>query len=538
MTIEIIEYILISVIIFLQIREFSRTRKQINIFKNIIPNIELIYILKVELLTTDLERFSPQVILENVGRIQRKTQKDPNIYIQIDDKDRTNPYHSEDSLNGFVASNSDDENILPKVSLNILAYKGAPNAILNTILFSINKYLIRNRSSSADFILIKDIIERNVNTVEEDINLTISIPLYIGLVGTMLGIVIGLFNMPNMSISTNFQANDALLNEGIASLIGGVRIAMIASFTGLILTIINSGRNFKGSRSLVEARKNEFYTFIQVELLPIMNQGLASTFESLQRNLMKFNGEFTTNLAKLGGIFDSSYSTVIAQKELLDSLNKAKVSEMMQYNVKVLKQLEVSFKEFETFNSSMMDVNTFVTNSSLIVERTNELLNRTDNFKLIAENLEDKFNESQKLMEFLSSHFNSLEKHKEFTSNAVADVGHAISSSFKDLQEHIQNSSSSIKQFTVDEIEILKKVFSESKTNLVNLQHLGTINNNFSNFKDNTASQNEKIRQRLEEINKNIEISTRILETAERNKKYSTTKKVATYIKHFFGSEK
>ncbi len=256
--------------------------------------------------------------------------------------------------------------------------------------------------------------------------------------------------MPDLGLVLDTKAKDVMLNDGISLLIGGVKIAMIASFSGLLLTIINSGWAFKGSRSLMETKKNDFYTFIQIELLPIINQGLASTLESLQRNLLKFNEEFTVNLGQLSGIFDSNTKTITAQKELLDAIDKTKMSEMTRYNVKVMQQLEISVSQFEKFNGYMTNVNLFVANSQLIVNRTNELLARTDNFKVIADNLSSKLNQSQQLLEFLSAHFNKLEEHKEFASNAVADVGHAISSSFKDLQEHIQNSSEQVKEFTVE----------------------------------------------------------------------------------------
>ncbi len=464
MKVEIFEIFLIVIIIFIQIVVFVRTRQQITIFKNIIPKVDTLSISKVYVLSSDLEKLAPSVILDNIGQFSGKIQGAPSIFVQAVDFNRTAPSGYSTEANGQVVTQEYDPYAsLAKTEVNTIQHKGYSNPIFTNILFSINNYLIRNRGASSDFNLIKDIVERNTSAVEEDINLSISIPLYLGLMGTMLGIVIGLFNMPDLAMGTDSQASNSLLNDGISSLIGGVKIAMIASFTGLMLTILNSGGSFKGSRTLVEARKNEFYTFVQVELLPIINQGLSATLESLQRNLMKFNGEFASNLSRLGGIFDASYNTVVAQKDLLDSLNKAKVAEMMQYNVTILKQLEVSVKEFEKFNGSMMNVNAFVTNSAQMVDRTNELLNRTDNFKSIADNLENKLTQSQQLMDFLSVHFKNLEEHKEFTANAVADVGFAISSSFKDLQLHILSSSEAVKQFTVDEIEALRKVLSKAR---------------------------------------------------------------------------
>lgn len=56
------------------------------------------------------------------------------------------------------------------------------------ILDSINNYLQKNKGAVSDFMLIKDIVERNCDSKEEEITIQTPIPLYIGLMGTMLGI--------------------------------------------------------------------------------------------------------------------------------------------------------------------------------------------------------------------------------------------------------------------------------------------------------------------------------------------------------------
>ena len=378
----------------------------------------------------------------------------------------------------------------------------------------------------------KDIVERNTDAVEEDINLSVGTPLYLGLMGTMMGIVIALFNMPDLGVELGTEQTGKTLDEGIAMLIGGVKIAMIASFVGLMLTIINSGWVFKGSRSYSEAKKNEFYTFIQVELLPIINQGLAATLDSLQRNLLQFNKEFSSNLKGLTGVFDSNRSAIREQKELLDAIDKAKVSEMTKYNVAVLKQLDLSVGKFEKFNAFLSNTTQFVENSQLIVTKSNELLARTDNFKTIAENLDSKLNQSQQLLMFLSEHFNKLEEHKEYTSNTVADVGHSISETFKELKEHIQNSSEAVKQFTIDETEALKNALSESKTNLVNLEHLSTLKTDVSQFKNSSATQGERLKQTIEDLNRNMAKAIVILEQIENKKD------VISSVRNLFKSKK
>ena len=503
MKVETLEAMLVCVIVAIQLYIFIRTFIQIGLFRRIIPPSTSWEISKVLVPIEDLENLFPKDILANISNYK-------------------------------VADTYDVE----RTEVNILASEVKTNHILDNILFSINNYLIRNRGAASDFNLIKDIVERNTNALEEDINLSIGVPLYLGLMGTMMGIVIGLFNMPDLGIVLDTNAKDIMLNDGIGLLIGGVKIAMIASFSGLLLTIINSGWVFKGSRSLSEARKNDFYTFIQIELLPIINQGLASTLESLQRNLLKFNKEFTTNLSGISGIFDSSRKAIREQKELLDSIEKSKMVEMTKYNVRVLGGLEVSIREFEKFNQYLTNVNLFVDNSQQIVHKTNELLARTDNFKIIADNLDSKLSQSQRLLEFLSAHFEKLEEHKEFTSNAVADVGNAISETFQELKVHIQNSSEVVKNFTVDELELLKNALSNSKTNLSNLEHLSTLQTDVSQFKNISVSQGVRLSQVVESLNENMVKSINILEGIEQRILNKKKKSISTSFKNLFKSKK
>lgn len=530
MKIESIEILLVLVIVSIQIYVFARTLKQIRLFKNIIPSINSLWVSKTLVPSADLERLSPKEILANID-VYKNSNVVTSSYVPAGD------FGDSESPNLFFEENYHENNI-DKTEVNIIETDAKKNYVFEKILFSVNNYLIRNRGAASDFNLIKDIVERNTDAVEEDINSSIGIPLYLGLMGTMMGIVIGLFNMPDLGAAFDTKEKDLLLNEGIALLIGGVKIAMIASFVGLFFTIINSGWAFKGSRSFSEARKNELYTFIQVELLPLINQGLASTLESLQRNLLKFNNEFSTNLKGLTGIFDSSRNAIREQKELLDALDRAKVSDMTRYNVAVLKQLDVSVGQFEKFNAYLTNVTQFVENSQNIVSRTNELLARTDNFKNIADNLENKLNQSQLLMQFLSEHFNKLNEHKEFTSNAVADVGHSISETFKELKEHIQNSSEAVKQFTVDETDLLKTALSESKTNLGNLEHLATLKSDVSQFKNSSASQGERLKQAIDDLNKNMAKSIAVLEQIEKRSFSNRAKDITTSIKNLFKSKK
>jgi len=485
MTIEIAEGLLVLIIVVIQIWIFVSTYKKIESFKNAIPSIANFRIAK--------------------------------------------SFADEDQSEG---------------EFNIVECK-TNTPIISNILNSINTYLRRNKNSVSDFHLVKDITERNVDAIEEDINLTISIPLYLGLMGTMLGIVIGLFTMSDLSDATSGKMSDEQLGQGISGLLGGVKIAMLASFSGLLLTIINSGWVFKDAKSKIQSRKNDFYTFIQTELLPVVNQSLGATFESLQRNLLKFNSEFSSNLNKLSGIFNSNYQALVLQEKILSSLEQIDVAEVAKYNVKVLKELQVSTKEFEKFNVHVSHINDFVSNSKSLADKLDEIIFRTAAFKTIAEKVDSRLNESQALMTFLTAHFKQLEEHKNQVSsslkrnetlinNSIGEVGQSISATFGELKNHIGVFSDQIKEFTVEEIELLKRALSENKTNLSNLQFLETISKDVAQFKNGSASQGERIKQKADDIHKALDKSVTILENMDNASLTSRAKSLVSSIKGFF----
>jgi chromosome segregation ATPase len=265
---------------------------------------------------------------------------------------------------------------------------------------------------------------------------------------------------------------------------------------------------------------------------------MASTLDSLQRNLMRFNEEFNKNLTGLSGIFDSMRSAIREQKDLLDALDRAKVSDMTRYNVAVLKQLDVSVKQFERFNEHITNVNRFVESSATLVSRSNEILDRTDNFREIADGIKDRLQESRMLMEFLSAHFNNLESHKDHTNQAVVDVALAITDVFSQLKRHIEAASQEMKTFTVDELQILKDAFSQSRNNLGNLEHLSGLKADVAKWKETAAQQAEAVKKALDQMNGTMAKSKEILEKLESRSLAGRARGLKDSVARLFGPKK
>ena len=448
--IEKAEIILIGTIVFVQLLVFIRTCRQIRIFKAIIPDRDSI------------------------------------------------------TLTGQTpASQFAEQAPAPQITVT---EEGTLTGIFEKILLAINTYLTRNRGGAANFELIKDIVERNLGAVEDDIQATISIPVYLGLMGTMLGIVLGLFNMSNLSGAINDSLTrvqpggniSVQLGGSISVLLSGVKIAMISSFMGLALTMINSGWIFKGTRSRVEKKKNDFYSFIQTELMPEINESLSTTLQSLQRNLLAFNKDFSDNLSGLSAIFDHSRETMILQKELLQTLESTRIGEIATQNIKLFKAFKDSGEQLEKFGAYMVQMNSFITASYGLTVTARDVLERTENFGTIAGHLEHQFGENRKLMDFLSAHFTQLDEHKNYIERSVIDTGHSLSDIFRELKEHIGQTSFQVKKFTIDEMDVLRTTLSASGTNLGNLSYLEDLHTDLAEFKQNVAAQSQSLRGELQ----------------------------------------
>lgn len=85
-------------------------------------------------------------------------------------------------------------NTIVKVSEVVVDDKET-SSLLRDVIKTINNYLKKNKGGAADFHLIKDIVERHTDSLDEEINHKLPVPIYLGLMGTVLGIIIGLFSL-------------------------------------------------------------------------------------------------------------------------------------------------------------------------------------------------------------------------------------------------------------------------------------------------------------------------------------------------------
>jgi len=431
------------------------------------------------------------------------------------------------------------------------------NDVQGLILNAINTYLLRNRGNVSDFGLIRDIVERNTESLDEEINSQIPIPLYLGLMGTMLGIIIGLFFIPsidNMTVSsfqigdrityisteekgfvTNIypdktydlsfkDGNNTFLREkvkeneirkpvGVDILLGGVKIAMISSFIGLLLTVLLSGWFYKRAKILSEYRKNTFYTFIQTELLPVMANDTASVIRTLEYSLSNFNQEFGKNAV----LFNNSFvnlTEVVAEisevslqfKRLMAEIQKLNLLKISKVNADLLEKIKINSKGFDRFNMYLHEIDSFINSALQLNNSLNNQLLRTKSIEDVAQMINHNFEQNQKILTLIESGLMEIDSRKQILSDAVISVDDQIQKSLKALENHTIESINAIKNISIQEEVLLDKIRSEGSVNFDKLKKLDKVEENLARMIIVANDQNNKLLNLNDGVNRLIDV--------------------------------
>ena len=158
--------------------------------------------------------------------------------------------------------------------------RGPFHPAFSEILAHTNGYLRKN-PNAADFDVLKEMAEDKVDSKENAIESNIALPLYIGLLCTFIGVIIGLIRISTTGVT----------DAAIQSFIGGVLIGMVGSATGLALTV-RSNYVFKEAKKVRDAEQYNYFAFLRSHILPARAEVSATPLSTLRDNLTAFNDGF------------------------------------------------------------------------------------------------------------------------------------------------------------------------------------------------------------------------------------------------------
>jgi len=305
------------------------------------------------------------------------------------------------------------------VKLALVNTKGN-NKIITKIKVAINTYLINNYGAVVNFSIIKDIVDREIEVKDDEIAHSVTLPLYLGLAATMIGIIFGLFSMPELS-------GDGFL-DGVNALIGGVKIAMIGSLSGLFFTTLLSSILYKKAKQIVLNDKNDQLTYLQAKLLPELIKAEDTGVSGLKASLDRFARVATTISDNVLIAANQTGENLELQKEVMEKVDNMKILKVSKWNLELFERMENNMEAFNNFSS-------YLSNMERITSQLMEFANRTSDVNKIINGIDSTLEESRALTRFLSSHLEKIENSGDAALKSVGIVESHFEEAIKSLGE-------------------------------------------------------------------------------------------------------
>lgn len=181
--------------------------------------------------------------------------------------------------------------------LTQLKQVGACGSDLFKLISEINHYVIKTKGTT-DFSVIQNKVERKLSMRYDQSTSRIAFPTYLGLMGTFLGVFIGI-----LTFIAGFDGTGNITDESIKNLLVGVLVSMFTSLCGLFFTTINNGLA-GGARKQIEEDKNEFFDFVQTELMPSLDVSMVAAITKLHSTIDRFEPSFDRVINRFQDTFD------------------------------------------------------------------------------------------------------------------------------------------------------------------------------------------------------------------------------------------
>ena len=338
----IVAVAVVLVVIALQVFSFLKTKKNITELRDLFKKVDNLS-LKETSVTSDVLRnkSSLQKFLENIpSRIEEGLDED---YINL--------------------------------SLIVSQKEGMPKGRLGKIIHRTNEYLCKNTGTSADLSVLRDISDNQKGALEDDIQNSLNVPLYLGLAGTFVGIITGLIGVDFNQI---FGTTSNL--DGLQHLLYGVVAAMFTSLLGLGFTVYNSAISYKNAVSKSNEGTEEYINFLRRELMPLLSNSMASSLNSLKGVLGHFVDKFGRNLDAYADSTELLNDNLEKQHLVLSEINKLSLTQTANKIAETFIQLKESANSLNVFRTYQKQLNSTIANVSGMVNQIQTIIGNFNDF--------------------------------------------------------------------------------------------------------------------------------------------------------------
>lgn len=338
----IVAVAVVLVVIALQVFSFLKTKKNITELRDLFKEVDNLSLKETSVTSGVLRnKSSLQKFLENIpSRIEEGLDED---YINL--------------------------------SLIVSQKEGMPKGRLGKIIHRTNEYLCKNTGTSADLSVLRDISDNQKGALEDDIQNSLNVPLYLGLAGTFVGIITGLIGVDFNQI---FGTTSNL--DGLQHLLYGVVAAMFASLLGLGFTVYNCAISYKNAVSKSNEGTEEYINFLRRELMPLLSNSMASSLNSLKGVLGHFVDKFGRNLDAYADSAELLNDNLEKQHLVLSEINKLSLTQTANKIAETFIQLKESADSLNVFRTYQKQLNSTIANVSGMVNQIQTIIGNFNDF--------------------------------------------------------------------------------------------------------------------------------------------------------------
>lgn len=318
----------------------------------------------------------------------------------------------------------------------------------------VNNFILKNKGLIGDFEMVKALVDHDSDSTEEEIQQLLPLPLYIGIGGSLMTIIVAFFTLPSLSDVTG-EYSELLFTV--------LKLALALSFFGVLLSFFSWGFSYRSAIVKNRQQKRRFYDFIHQEMDQQLSHNITSSIYSLQGNLNNFNAAFTQNMLSFQQTIEEIRGIFSQQIEVMRDLKSLDLTELSTYNINVMKEIRNSTQQFEKFNSYLQQTNTMVDSMEKLNKNLNQQLDKSAILEEIASSVNTNIELNKQMIEVLHSDLREIETRKKFMADAVINVDHALQKSLEELKNHTQKKLDAIKELTIKEEHLLEKRFSNQK---------------------------------------------------------------------------
>lgn len=349
------------------------------------------------------------------------------------------------------------------------------------IVHSTNDYLQKNKGAAADFGILKDISERHLEKFDNEIGNQINVPLYIGLAGTFVGIIVGLIGIIGwdkilhlFGIVVENSNSGMLSSDNISQLLQGVIFAICASLFGLLFTIINSWL-YKSAAYKNETDKNDYYDLLQRELLPALNTGVAKSLGTLNVVLNEFIRKFGENMDDYRDSGRLLNENLTKQQFVLEEINKLSLTRTATKIAEVFVDLQESSQHLEKFLTYQKGLNEYVDKAENVTQEMNDIVDKFKDFNLnlkaVGNNSLASIELQKQFKDSLEIHFPVRSEYREKWREQTDELNQDVKKVYSELYNYFKEQTEQLKNFTennseffngIGEIQKAVQVFAEN----------------------------------------------------------------------------